>query len=147
MVLVFITVRLGMRLESSVMVCDFVCGLLKPLPLLAYNHHTDQSHFGFLGSRCTSCTSIINCVQEKTETTSIEYGHIQYKLRLVLGDIAISVSQKFVVDNNIVVMRYIACACARTMCTGDCENGARQGDAVPEDCLLKKRNAKAAVWQ
>ena len=34
---------------------------------------------------------------------------------------------------SIVVTQYIACACARThvhapMCTGDCENGARQGD-------------------
>ena len=64
------------------MVCDCVCGWYVDF----YNHyhclHTlDQSHFRFLGSRCTSCTSIINCVHE-IETTSIEYGHIQYKLRL-----------------------------------------------------------------
>ena len=75
---------------------------------------------------------------------------------------SISVSQKFIVDNNIVVMRYIACACAQatvkmepdrkiesseTEMETDRETFKRDASAVPEDHLVKKQNAKAAVWR
>ena len=61
MVLMFITVHLGMRLESSVM----VCGLLKPgaIPCIHW-----ISHFGILSSVATNFTLTSN-------SCTIETGH------------------------------------------------------------------------